>query len=128
MKFSARELYKEYRDIVIVGNHKTVNNICRHLHIARKNVHLLNRAIYVRTGLTARDPELIVIDIDTFGVDQTDYLVFLTSCFCPRVPLVLITDNTLTNPVRQKYLSNSAVLDVIHLTDASKTNLIASQS
>lgn len=51
---------------------------------------------------------LVVIDVNSVGVEDTDYHLFLLSCFFPNITVVLVA-NDLEETDLERYLSSSVV-------------------
>lgn len=84
----------------------------------------INPLDYVASITENNSVELLIIDLDTFGVDKSAFLIFLTSCFKPETPLVLVTEKTLSATDRKK-LNTGRVLRIIELDNSLNTRQIA---
>ncbi len=61
------------------------------------------------------DIDLIIIDIDAFGLEKSKLYIFLASCLTPNTPLVLITKHYLEKSSRRCLLAGARVLGIIEL-------------
>ena len=109
------------RNVCIVGeNERNVRNFGRQLNIDAGHMCSTNRVGFIQTSLTDESIDMLVIDVDSLGIRDASYLIFLANCLTPWRPIVLITNQTLEHSVHQRYLSGGATA-VIRLTDSSNT-------
>lgn len=91
------------------------------MNVASDQVQVVDRDKYLfnmHAVMSGQYTDLLIIDIDSFGIDDACYLVFVASVFAPKVPVVLVTRNVLPDTHRSRYLRSAAgVLDIIELAD-----------
>ena len=110
-----KTLYSGFRDIGVIGDVIYKWGEMGVLSVVKPEqiVHI-NPTDYI-TNLIANDSvELFIIDPDTIGVDKTGFLIFLTTCFRPQTPLVLVTERTLS-VAEHCLLYTGGVLGIIEL-------------
>ena len=108
-----KTLYSGFRDIGVIGD-----VICKLSEMdvlptvkPEQMVHI-NPSDYITSLIENDSVELLIIDLDTFGVDKTRFLIFLTTCFKPQTPLVLVTERTLSQ-ADHRLLYTGGVLGII---------------
>jgi len=67
----------------------------------------------------AAGADLLIIDIDAFGIYDTCYLVLIAKMFMPTTPVVVTTRNAMLETSKTHYLNSFGVLDIVQLADRS---------
>lgn len=81
---------------------------------------LIGRGSYMPHLLgTDVSADLLIIDLDAFGIEKTRCLIFLAYCFVPNTPLVIQTENALSASQRDNLMRTGSVLDVIESRDSA---------
>ena len=99
----------DYMELMNVDNHQ-INLQCR-------NSYLFD----ARNGRIERHPDLLIIDIDAFGIYETCYLVLIAKIFMSKTPVVVTTRSALPEITKSRYLHSFGVLDIVQLAGHSLT-------
>jgi hypothetical protein len=115
MKKWMKSIYSGFHDIGVIGDVLSKWSDMGILpQMNTENIVRLDRGDY-SAGITGSNSvDLIIIDLDAFGVEKVKFLIFLASCFTPQTPMVLLTEQTLAEPIRQQ-LYTGRVLGIIEM-------------
>jgi len=120
-----------FQTIQSVGNcTSTENELFSLLNVKDDCVHSVDRDSFLyhskhqsqRGSETTAD--LVVINLDSFGVKDTLYLLFIAMILRPTVPVVLITKKVVTDDIRSSLLSSGA-LEVVQLAGTAKSRVVS---
>lgn len=126
MNVFMKSIYKGFRNIKLIGNKRSdrrTMNVCGETSVGR--IQRLEHCNFAQDVLGLDSADLLIIDIDSFGVDEVRYMIFLASCFSPDLPLVLITGNILSKLEKQYLMNTGRVLDVIGCPRAENAYITA---
>lgn len=107
MKTMLKTIYCGYERILVVSDHLSeLRHISRLLEVSERQIHHADRSGYLAGQLVNdRSIDLLVIDVDSIGVDDAGYLHFLAICFLPNTPVLMVTSNM--SPADQECLMSS---------------------
>ncbi len=112
-----------FKTIVVVSRiHEKISDYVELMNVDKHEVNLLDRSRYLitaRNSCTNLHPDLLIVDIDAFGIYDTCYLVLIARIFMPGTPVVVTTRNTLPETTKFRYLHSVGVLDIVQLAGSS---------
>ena len=115
MKRWMKPIYTGYRDIGVIGDVLSKWSAMDILPtMDMDNITRLDQDDYVAGVIGLKPVDLILMDLDAFGIEKARFLIFLTHCFSPQTPLVLITEKSLPEATRHS-LCAGQVLGIIEL-------------
>lgn len=115
MKKWIKSIYSGFHDIGVIGNVPSKWGSMDILpEIDNDNLVRLDSTDYTAGIVGSSCLDLIIIDLDAFGIEQAKFLIFLASCFTPQTPLVLLTEQCLAETTRRQ-LYTGRVLGIIEM-------------
>ena len=114
-----------FNTIVVVScNHEKLTDYVDLMNVDNHQINLQDRSSYLFDALNGckdRHPDLLIIDIDTFGIYETCYLVLIAKIFMSKTPVVVTTRSGLPETTKSRYLHSIGVLDIVQLAGHSLT-------
>ena len=112
-----------FKTITVVSrNHEKLTDYIELMYVDNHQINLEGRDHYLfnaRNNCAA--PDLLIIDIDAFGIYETCYLVLIAKMFMPKTPVVVTTRNAMPETTKTRHLHSFGVLDIVQLADRSLT-------
>ena len=68
-------------------------------------------------------PDLPVIDLDAFTINEAVYHAFLSNCFMPSVPVRPVVQSSISKTDQKRLLRWPGVLDVLNVEDISSATV-----
>lgn len=113
-----KSIYEGFRDIGMIGEAGSQHDVGRIFsNSTGHNINHIDPSEIVTGCIDSRQLDLVIIDVDTLGVEKARNLIFIASCFIPQTPLVLTTKQKLTQATRRT-LYNGRVLGLIEMNES----------
>lgn len=120
-----KTLHSGFRDIGVIGDvTRKFGEMNVFPAVKPEQIVHINPADYIASLIENNSVELLVIDLDTLGVDKAGFLIFLATCLRPQTPLVLVTKRTLS-VAEHRLLYTRGVLGIIELGGSLTTPQLA---
>lgn len=126
MKNMLRTFYTGYENIVVLSDLLSAPRLASELlDVNEQQIVHATRADYLAYDLIRFDAvDLIMIDVDSVGVEDASYLYFLMACFQSSIPVVMMVSE-LSDAQEHCFLS-SGVLKVFNCTGTTRTQSLVS--
>ena len=112
-----------FKTIMVVSrDQEQISDYVELMNVDKHQIDLQSRSRYLfgaRNGRTDRHPDLLIVDLDAFGIYETCYLVLIARIFMPKTPVVVTTRNVLPETIKCRYLHSVGVLDIVQLAGHS---------
>jgi len=110
-----------FKTIMVVSrNHENLTDYVELMNVDSRQINLQGRDNYLFSARNScTKPDLLIIDIDAFGIYDTCYLVLIAKMFMPTTPVVVTTRNAMLETSKTHYLNSFGVLDIVQLADRS---------
>ena len=113
-------LYTSYERIYVVHNEVCgFEQVAALLRVNADAVREANSRTLINKLLNRQDSSLVVIDVNSINVVETDYTLFLLCSFLPNTPVVLIA-NDLSKKAQARYLA-SGIVAIVRAADPRAT-------
>ncbi len=112
-----------FKTIMVVSrNQEKPTDYVELMNVDSHQINLQERSSYLFSARNdCMNPDLLIIDIDAFGIYETCYLVLIARIFMSKTPVVVTTRNALPETTKSRYLHSFGVLDIVQLADRSLT-------
>lgn len=112
MNTMLKTMYRGYQRIVLIGrSSNAVTHFSESVNIAEAQVKSIGPDDPTHHLGDKMNIDMVVIDVDSVGVDEAGYLHFLALCFQPETPVVMMGTN-ISPEEHQRFLA-SGVLEVV---------------
>lgn len=118
MKNWMKTIYNGFRDVAVIGDAVKHSDISILPQIDSNRVIQLNLADYIGGAVTTDAMDLIILDLDSIGLEKSKFLIFLVTCFIPQTPMVLVTGSQLSEFDHDAFMSSGQVLGIIELKNS----------
>lgn len=112
-----------FKTIMVVSrNHEPLTDYVDLMNVDNHQINLQGRSSYLfcaRNSCMSRLPDLLIVDMDAFGIYETCYLVLIAKIFMSGTPVVVTTRNALPEHRKCRYLHSIGVLDIVQLASRS---------
>ena len=119
MKQWMESIYSGFRHIGVIGEVQSKwDDMEAFVKTDDRQINRLCPAEIASACVTTPPLDLLIIDVDTLGIENSLNAIFLARCFIPNTPIVLITEQPLSPPTRKK-LHDGQVLELFQLNNSN---------
>lgn len=110
-----------FTSIMALTNNGDFVKECEHfINLNSGSIDAIDRKYFLSKAPLLRNSQadLLVVDVDSFGVDDASFLLFVAGIFSQELPVVLIVQEKVTKADRARLLQADQVLDIITISDS----------
>lgn len=125
MKQWMETIYSGFRNIGVIGDVQSKwDNMEAFVRTDDRTISHLCPSEIASACVSMRPLDLLIIDVDTLGIENSLNAIFLARCFIPNTPIVLITEKPLSQTTRKK-LYDGQVLELFQLNNSNGIPAVA---